>query len=267
MQFLKKNYEKILLGLVLLGLVVAVAFLPFLIDNERQAQEDRRKMKFDYPVKALPALSTNRYETALHRAETPLDLDLSTTNKLLNPVRWLKGQNGPVKMPVGDELKQLEVTKIAPLYLNISLDSASVSESGPRYVIVVEQQAAPRPNQRGRKPYYVSPGDKKDAFTLRDVKGPPDNPTAMTLELADSGETISINKAKPYARVDGYIADLVYKPDSRSFLNRRIGDRVGIANEEYNIVAITQNEVVLSARNGKKYTVRYDAGSGTEPAP
>jgi len=30
---LKKNYEKILLGLVLLGLVVAVAFLPFLIDT------------------------------------------------------------------------------------------------------------------------------------------------------------------------------------------------------------------------------------------
>jgi Lhr-like helicase len=63
------------------------------------------------------------------------------------------------------------------------------------------------------------------------------------------------------------MADLLYKPDTRSFLNRRIGDRIRIGGEEYNIVAITQNEVVLSASNGKKYTVRYGAGPGTDPTP
>ena len=42
MQFLKKNYEKILLGLVLFGLVGTVVFLLFYVANEKQAQEERR---------------------------------------------------------------------------------------------------------------------------------------------------------------------------------------------------------------------------------
>jgi hypothetical protein len=261
MQFLKKNYEKILLGLVLLGLVVAVAFLPFLIDTERQAQEDRRRMKFDYQISALPPLETNRYDQTIKRASTTLELDLSSTNKVVNPVRWVKGPNGPMKMTVGDEPKQLEITRIAPLYLNIVLDSINTSESGSRYVVTVEQQAAAKPNQRGKKPYYLSVGDKKDVFVLRDVKGPPENPTALVLELSDSGEQISISRTKSYNRVDGYMADLLYKGDSRTFLYRRVGDKITIGGEGYNIVAITQNEVVLSAPNGKKYTIRYNAGN------
>ena len=36
MEFIKKNYEKMLLGLVLLGLAVAVALLPFKIASERE---------------------------------------------------------------------------------------------------------------------------------------------------------------------------------------------------------------------------------------
>jgi hypothetical protein len=260
MQFLKKNYEKILLGLVLLGLVVAAAYLPFRIDDEKQALHELRDKKFDYPVKPLPPLGTNRYDMALKLAATPLELDLSTSNKLLNPVRWLKGHDGPIKSPVGSELEKLDVAKITPLYLNISLDSVSLSESGARFVIVVEQQAAPKPNLRGRKPYYVSVGDKKDVFTFRGIKGPPENPTAIVLELSDSGDQISISKDKPFRRVDGYMADLLYKVDNRSFLNRRVGDKIKIAGDEYNIVAITQNDVVLSAPNGKKYTRPYSTG-------
>ena len=261
MQFLKKNYEKILLGLVLLGLVVAVAFLPFLIDTERQAQEDRRRMKFDYPVSPLPPLETNRYNQTIKLASTTLVLDLSSTNKVVNPVRWVKGPNGPMKMTVGDEPKQLEITRIAPLYLNIVLDSINTSDSGSRYVVTVEQQAAAKPSLRAKKPYYLSVGDKKDVFTLREVKGPPDNPAALVLELSDSGEQISISRTKSYNRVDGYMADLLYKGDSRTFLYRRVGDKITIGGEGYNIVAITQNEVVLSAPNGKKYTIRYNAGN------
>src|ERR1700690_3848516 len=107
MQFVKKNYEKILLGLVLLGLVVAAAYLPFRIDDEKTALTDLRNKKFDYQVLPLPDLVTNRYDLALKQAATPLDLDLATSNKLLNPVRWLKGPNGPIKSPVGSELEKL----------------------------------------------------------------------------------------------------------------------------------------------------------------
>jgi hypothetical protein len=260
MQFLKKNYEKILLGLVLLGLVVAVAFLPFLVAHDKQSLDDLRTSILTFPVKPLPPPDLGRYETALKLAASRPVLDLSSTNKLFNPVRWLKGPGGPVRMPAGEELKQLEITKITPLYLVVSLDSVNALDSGTRYVVVVEQQAASRPNQRNRHPYYVSVGDKKDMFNVVKVDGPAENPT-LILELTDSTEheQISIAKGKDFRRVDGYTADLNYPPENKNFSNRRVNDRLVMAAEEYNIVAINQNEVVLSAQNRKKYTIRSDA--------
>ena len=40
MDFVKKHYEKILLTVVLLGLVGALVFLPFLIANDQQTVSD-----------------------------------------------------------------------------------------------------------------------------------------------------------------------------------------------------------------------------------
>ena len=123
-------------------------------------------------------------------------------------------------------------------------------------MVLVEQQAS----RRGRRPYYVSVGDKKDLFNVVKAVGPASNPTGVVVELNDTGEQITLTKDKAFSRVDGYMADLRYPPETKFFLNRRVGDRISIAGEEYNIVAISENEVVLSARsNGKKYTIRYNA--------
>ena len=37
MDFIKKHYEKIMLGVVLLGLVGVLVFMPFLIPSDRQS--------------------------------------------------------------------------------------------------------------------------------------------------------------------------------------------------------------------------------------
>lgn len=261
MQFLKKNWEKILLGLVGFGLVVAVGFLPVMVANERVRLVDLRNIIINRPVKPLPAVNLAPFDAVLHRAATPIQLDFSTTNKLFNPIRWLRAVNGTIfPSPAGRELEKLEITKITPLYLVISLESITPSDLGTRYGIVVDQQAAPRASQR-RRPYYVSKGDKKDAFTLVDVKGPVDNPAALALELPDVDKQVDIAKGKPYRRVDGYMADLKYPPDNRSYTNRRVGDRLYIAGEEYTIASINKDEVVLSAKsNGKKYTIKYHPG-------
>lgn len=261
MQFLKKNYEKVLLGLVLFGLVAAVAFLPFLVEGEKQRLTELRDGITSRKVLPMAPLDTKRGEDALGQVATRLTLDLSGNHKLFNPVRWLKGPNGPIKMPAGSELEKLEVTRMTPLYLVLSLESVSVSDaSGARYEIVVEQQASPRQIQRGRRPYYVSINDKKDLFAVREAKGPQNNPTALVLELNDTGETASISKGNDFKRVDGYTVDLRYAPENKSFLGRRAGDKISVGGEEYTIANITQNEVILSARsNGKKYTIRYNA--------
>jgi len=43
MDFLKKHFEKIILGVVLLGLAVAVVFIPFKVGSERNQLEEKRK--------------------------------------------------------------------------------------------------------------------------------------------------------------------------------------------------------------------------------
>jgi hypothetical protein len=103
-------------------------------------------------------------------------------------------------------------------------------------------------------------GEKKEFFTLREVKGPAENPAVLVLQLGDSEEPISISKERAFQRVDGYTVDLRYTLENRTFPARRVGDKIKIAGEDYIIVAITQNEVVLSAPNGKKYTRPYNPG-------
>jgi hypothetical protein len=263
MEFIKKNYEKILLGAVLFGLVVAVAFSSYLVEKDRQAQQDRSTEIFRHHVDQLPPPDLSRVTNLLNRAESPITLDFSTTNKLFNPVTWQKTVDGHLmKLQRGEELKNLEITKITPLYTVMSFDSVSVLNSGLLYVIGVEQQAAASPTRRARKAIYASLNEKKEMFTLRAVEGPQDNPASLTLELSDSGERVSIAKDKPFKRADGYMADLKYEPEKRIFLSRRVGSTIAFGGEEYIIVAINQDEVVLSAKsNQKKWTKKYN------PAP
>ena len=261
MQFLKKNYEKVLLGLVLLGLVGTVVFLLFYVSNEKQQQEERRNTIINRPVKPLEPPDLSEAENLVQRATLPVPLDLSTTNKLFNPLRWQKSQSGQLFVSeAGNAAKLLQVTRSAPLYFTISLDSispASDPTSAARYVIGVDQQAGSRP--KGKRSVYLSVGEKKDPLILREVKGPADNPTALLLELTETGEPISISKDKPFRRVDGYVVDLKYGAENRSFQNKRIDSSLSFGGNEYKIVAISQDEVIISAPNQKRWTIKFSA--------
>jgi hypothetical protein len=69
-----------------------------------------------------------------------------------------------------------------------------------------------------------------------------------------------LSRDKPFRRVDGYMADLKYDPESKKWLNQRVGSSLKFGDDEYNIVAINQNEVVLSAKsNQKKTTLTYNS--------
>ncbi|MBC8096370.1 MAG: hypothetical protein H7Y43_11200 [Akkermansiaceae bacterium] len=269
MQFIKKNYEKILLGLVLVGLGAVAVFLLLLVGNEKQAQQDRRTKIINRPVKPLPPQEMGQADTLLKRAEVPLVLNFSdNTHKVFNPVRWQKTADAKLlKNPVGTDVQKLEIVKTTALYFSISLDTVTTSETGTRFGFVVEQQAASKPTFRGRRPYYLSKGEKgvygenKQTLTLQDFSGAPENPDCV-LELSELEKTVTVSKEKPFRRVDGYIADLKFAPENRTFPNRRKDDVITVAGEKYNIVAITENEVVLSATsNQKKWTIKYN------PAP
>jgi hypothetical protein len=95
---------------------------------------------------------------------------------------------------------------------------------------------------------------KKDAFTLVTIKGAAENPDQLILKLTDSGETAVIAPGKPFQRVDAHSADLKYDPENKKFLNRRVGAPISFGGEDYIVVAIDADEVILSAQSNQKKT-------------
>lgn len=260
MDFIKKHWEKVLLGVVLVGLTVAVAFLPLKIASERADLEAKRNEVLNPNVKELPPLDLAAPEAVLNRTASPLQLDFSTGHRLFNPVLWQKTtDNRPLKVQSGNEVgpAAVEIQSTTPLYTIISFDNVVTNESsGPRYAIGVERQAAPKATDRRKRQTYTSVDTQTEHFKLLRVVGQPSNPEALILEVTGTDGEVRLTKDKNYQRVDGHMADLKYAPETRTWLKRRVGDKVVIAGEEYNIVAINETEVVFSAPSGKKTSVQ-----------
>lgn len=256
MDLLKKHYEKILFGAVLLGLLGALIFLPFMINSDRVKLIEISTGLITPRVKPLPPLDLARESSAIRQIGSPYRLDFETTNRLFNPVEWQRAVNGNlIKIETGNEVgpHAVQIEKITPLYFVLTLDGVETN-FGDRYIIGVQRQAAPTPGERVKRQHYASVGEKNDTFTITAVKGPPANPAQLVLQLTDSGEMISLSKSKPFRRVDAYMADLKYSPEGKSWEDQRIGDDLKFAGDDYIIVAINQSEVVLSAQSNQKRT-------------
>jgi len=258
MDFIKKNYEKIILSLVLLGVVGALIALPFVIQKDKDDMSAMTDSVISRPAGTLPPLDLTPQNNVLNRLQNPYDLDFENTNKLFNPVTWKKNSEGDlIKVTTGHEIdaEAAEVTKITPLYLILSLESVETNLEI-RYVIGIERQFVASRSQR-HQTTVASVGEKKPLFTITQVKGDPIAPDELLLKLADSGEIVSVSKGKPYQRADAYTADLKFDPDKKTYPNRSVGAVVPFGEETYNIVAIHQNEVILSAQSNQKKTILH----------
>jgi len=270
MDLLKKHYEKIILGGVLLILAVGAALLPIQIGGERDELKQKEIDIVTQPAKPLEPLNFVTQQLRIAQLRGAATLDLSSTNKVLNPLPWQKAADGKlIKISTGEETgpKALVVTKLTPLYLNITLDTVSTSEATPRYTISVEREAAAERTKRTKKPYFTTLNNKNDAFTIREatpIGGQADNPL-LKLELTDGGELIEISKAKPFQRVDGYMVDLKYPLENRPpWAAQRVGSALKFGGEDYIIVAITKSEVVVLAKSNQK---TYLSSKATEVIP
>jgi hypothetical protein len=258
MEFIKKHYEKVVLGLVVLGLAVSAALLPFIIKAKKDKLEEYRTNLTKRKVEPLPPLDMAIQDAAWKRAQDIYVLDLTTKHNTFNPVLWQKDATGkPIKMTSADAggLGAIEVTDIRELFMTISYDGPTANG----YFVKVEQQGALKPSERApHQSTVVRGGGKSDAYVLKEVKGTPENPTELIVEAKDFSEPISIGPGKPFKRVDGYAADLKYKAEPvHAFDNQRVGSKLafGPANQyRYKIVAITTNSVVLSAESNNKNT-------------
>jgi hypothetical protein len=261
MDFLKKHYEKVLLGVVLIGLAVAVAVLPFFISSEKDKLDQMKSAVLHPKVKPLTNLDMTLPEQTLKRLASPAVIDFGPPNRLFNPMPWQKATDGHLLLRDSVGPNRIVVTNITPLFLVLTLDSVTPSDSGPKYVIGIEKQAAATPGQRNKRQSLCStnPPTKNDTFMLLEVKGKPEEPSQIVVQLNDTGEKAIITKEQPFRRVDGYTADLHYDPEKKFWPHRRVNSPPPLSfnGEDYNIVAINQNEVVLSAKlNGKKWALK-----------
>jgi hypothetical protein len=260
MEFLKKHYEKIILSVVLLALVGVLLAMWVVIMADKQKMMDMQMQLVKGKPVLLPPLDMSRQDDVLARLKEPPAWDFSETNKLFNPVQWQKD---------GGKLKKIEnsrtvgpyavtIARIIPLYFVLRLDSVDTNTITPHYKISVEHQAAAAPAMRRPVPHYVAIGESvKNLFRLDKIQGPPEDPTELILVMPD-GSTNVVKKAEPFRSVEGYAADLRYDPENLKKDNQRVGDHLIFANEDHNIVAIDQNEVVLLAQsNQKKYVLPY----------
>lgn len=258
MDLLKKHYEKILLAGVLLILAVSAGLLPVMISGERDDLRSKADAITSIPPKALLPLNLATQEVVLRQLEAGLRLDLTTSNKVFNPVLWQKMPDGRLlKIQTGDEIgpRALGVTKQTPLFFIVTFDSVSTNDAGvARYVIGVEREASPDVARRRKKQYFVNVGNKNDAFQLREVRVTADGGTELRLDLTDTGETVSLFREKPFRREDGYMVDLKYDPENKKWTNQRVGGALNFAGENYIIVAITKAELVVLAKSNQKKT-------------
>jgi len=271
MDFLKKlpallqqHYEKVLLGLALAALIVSGLLL-----TVQKAKEAEELQKYVQNITTrTPFRYTNInwsvYQQALAQGTNAVRVDFihPRLHNLFGPVKWQRQPDGKLlKIEVGNEVgpEALKVTKVTPLYLTINIDRV---ESTNRFFLGVAREASTNVVLRRKNPFYVTVGgkDRLGTFTLREVKGTPEDPE-LVLELADTGERASVLKSAPFQKVEGYTASLVYPPEAnRAFNDRRVNDVITLGSEDYIIVAISQNEVVLSSRsNMKRYILRFNA--------
>ncbi len=263
MEFIKKNYEKVILSVVLVGLIGVLVGMWFVIMADEQRTEENTQQVIGRP-QALPPLDMSRQDAVLALLQHPTMLNFSATNKLFNPVQWQKDVNNGklLKLSTGHEIGPgaAIVTKITPLYFIIALESVETNLATPHYKISVEHQGSPYPAMRHPLPHYAGLNETvRGFFKLTGVQGPPEDPASLTLQLP-SGEYIAVKKDKPFERVEGYSADVKYDVagDHVNATGLRVGDQLNFAGDQYNIIDINQNEVRLLAQsNQKKYVLPY----------
>lgn len=262
MEFIKKHYEKILLGAVLLGLTAALGYLPFKIAKEREELESYRQQILNVSPKELPPVNLARQIAAFQRAQTPITLNFAGEHNLFNPVQWQKrADERLIKVTNTREIgpQALVVTKVTPLYITISFESTNTSG----YLIKIEKETEIISRKRTTSRYLSLEKPKADNLTLHEVKNLPGQPLELSLELTETGEKFTIAMGRPFRRVDGYTVDLKYPPENRTWSARREGNTLPFAGDEYTIksikeVAPGEYEIVLSAKStDKKTTIKY----------
>ncbi len=260
------HYEKIILSVILLALLGAAAFLPFRVSQNRDMIRQALELETRAKKKDREPLDLAPYEDVIRRETTAPRLVLSGEHNLLNPVVWKRAPNGKlIKVVRGDEDGPggLFVSAIRPLHVTVDYDGVTTNGESLRYKFTILDESKPG-HSRSSKTYSTNSPAKNDFIILTRVNGSSDNPTSIEFRFQDSTETATVTKDQVFTRIAGYEADLVHEKLGTNLKNLRAkqSQSVRLGTQNYNIVAITKDEVtVQSIASKKRWTVRRKGAS------
>jgi hypothetical protein len=258
MQFLKAHYEKIILSIVLLGLAAAAALMPLKVAQEREKEEARKdQIKNPKGIKELQPIDLTSNVVVLARLDKPVRLKYVGEHNIFNPARWQKGADGSIHKAEDAGPNALQILEITPLRLQLKFEEvipAPTPQDKIRYRLSVLNEVQ-RPGARSGTPRDAGLKEKNNMFIIEDVVGPPEDPKELQVLLPGDRTPVIVSRDKPFEKILGYSADLRHPIEKRDWKNLKVKDELNFGGETYNIVAITQNEIVLSAKSNKKQTV------------
>lgn len=257
MDFLKKHYEKLILSVVLLVVAAAAFWLTQNVSAVQSSLEEQLQTRVRGSRRPLPPVDLTNSIAAVESMSRPVNLDLSGDHNVFNPIRWIRGTDlAPKPDPRQDLARTLNLVATRPLNLSITYIGPTGIGDPYRYQFTIEQQHAKKPSDRRPVTLSLVEGTKNNFFLLREVRGPKDSAGEVVIELA-SGERVTLAKGKPFEKVMGHLADLRF--ENRDFLGKRADDTLVLAGTTYKIVAIGKEELVISAPNSTRTTIKLSA--------
>lgn len=260
MKFLTKNYEKLVLGAVLLLVAIGSLLMVFHVQDVRRTLDEQLETKVSGKKKPLKPVDLTNALAAITQLQKAEPIELSGAHNTFNPVTWMKDKSGnmnPVTDPSG--AVGLVYTKAIPLPLTISYLGPTGADGQYRYQFEVTRAYEKTPSKRRTATISLNVGSKNDLFLLRDIKGPKESAPEVVISLLEGEETVTISTNKPYSRTVSWAADLDYRWDKKTFLGKRVGESLNLGNATYKIVAIDKDEVVVSAPNSLRSVIKLNS--------
>lgn len=258
MDFLKKHYEKLILSVVLLVVAGTAFWLTQKVDSVQTTLDEQLKLTGGIKKKALKPVDLTNDVVALKQVSEPFDLDLSSQHNVFNPFRWIRGADGlPKPDPKRDLANSLRLVSTSPLNLAVVYLGPTGTGDPYRYQFSVIRDFEKKPSNRRSVTVTLTEGTKNDWFHLREVHGPKDTSGEVVIELIEGAERVTLSKDKPLSRARGYQADLRF--EQKDFPARRVDDSLNLSGSQYKIVAIGKEELVVSAPNGTRTTVKLSS--------
>jgi len=263
MEFIKKQYEKLVLGVVLLAVAGLAISLVFSVSQVRSDLENALQQLAGAKQKPLVPenLEANLTQTALKRVSQHAPIVLAAPDHYtFNPITWTRAASGrlePSKPRPNTGASGLAYIAPHDLVLEIAFEQVAGTPESPRYQFSVRRDYEKTVNGRRSMVESVAVGseNKDQLFRLVEVQGPKESPTNFVCELMATRETFNLAKGKNFRRTQGYSADLRYEADRRDFPQKRVGESITLSGAVYKIVAIEKDELVVSAPNSVRTTV------------